>query len=213
VPFILNDQEQLDTVVKFLQDERVTLTIQLADSEGDAPAVASGENVTLNVSVASVNIGHHFPAGTVDLNEPWIEVIVADSSGKQIYASGLIDEKNQVDRTSRFYLSIPVDRQGKRVWRHDLFRLVGESYSNLIDPGMSDIAEYEFAIPAWAEGPLTAHAKLRYRKFNHDYTSWALEDDTVRLPIVDMAEDEISIGVREASHSTTMGTAPALTLN
>jgi len=198
VPYILNDQEQLNTVISFLQDNRISVTVQLANNQNGQQGIQSvkpGETITLNVSVASNQIGHYFPAGTVDINEPWVELMVLDAQGKQVYASGLIDENNQVDKTARFYFSSLVNRQGKRVWRHDLFNAVGESYVNLLHPGRADIQAYEFTIPDWAKGPLTAKTRLRYRKFNQDYTSWALDDDSVRLPIVDMAANEIAIEV------------------
>lgn len=207
VPYILNDQEQLDTVVKFLQDDRISLTLKLEHTLDDKQvdkqtelSVVPGDEITLKVSVASNRIGHYFPAGTVDINEPWVELTVVDAEGEQVYASGLIDEHNQVDPTARFYFSSLVNRQGKRVWRHDLFNAVGESYVNLLHPGRADIQAYTFTVPRGAKGPLKANARLRYRKFNHDYSSWALDDDQVRLPIVDMAESSIAIEVKGMSY-------------
>jgi hypothetical protein len=89
-----------------------------------------------------------------------------------------------------------VDRKGKHVWRHDLFNVIGNSYENFVPAGGTDIAEYTFPIPYWAKSPLTASAVLRYRKLNIKYARWALQDDTIDLPIVDMARDAISIPVR-----------------
>jgi len=57
-------------------------------------------------------------------------------------------------------------------------------------------AEYTFPIPYWAKSPLTASAVLRYRKLNIKYARWTLQDDTIDLPIVDMARDAISIPVQ-----------------
>ncbi len=72
---------------------------------------------------------------------------------------------------------------------------MGESYVNLLHPGKADIQSYEFAVPSWAKSPLKARARLRYRKFNHEYTRWALGNDDIRLPIIDMAEDEVNIHI------------------
>jgi hypothetical protein len=180
-------------VIQFLTNNRITLTLQLQDQRGQLSAPAPGDRVELNVSVASHRIGHNFPAGTVDINEPWIELVVTDAGGKEIYTSGYIDSDGRVDRDAHFYFSSLVDRHGKRVWRHDLFNAVGESYVKFIPPGGADIQTYDFTIPSWAKGPLLASARLRYRKFNHDYSSWALDDKSVQLPIVDMATNELSI--------------------
>jgi succinate dehydrogenase/fumarate reductase cytochrome b subunit len=188
VPFLLGDTEQLDIVTRFMQDNRLSVTLH---QETDAASNA-GE-VVLKVSVASNRIGHFFPAGTVDINEPWLALTVLDAEGREVFVSGAIDDHNQVDRAARFYFSSLVNREGRRVWKHDLFNAVGESYGNLIRPGKADIQSYVFTIPDWAKSPLTATARLRYRKFNHDYSSWALGDPNLRLPIVDMAEDELKV--------------------
>jgi cytochrome b561 len=194
VPYLLGDKKQLETVIKFMQDNRLSVMVQLANKNTHQPILA-GNKVTINVGVSSDRVGHFFPAGTIDINEPWIEFIVTDATGKQVFASGLIDEKNQVDKEARFYFSSLVNRQGKRVWKHDLFNAVGESYVNLIYPGKADIHSYTLIVPQWAKGPLKAKARLRYRKFNQDYASWALDDDSIRLPIVDMAENEINFNI------------------
>jgi len=198
VPFLLGDQEQLDTVIRFLQDNRITMTlhhknkIEVNDSTKQA-------KVTIQVVIASNKIGHFFPAGTVDINEPWIELIVTDANNKQVYASGLIDEHNRVDKDAHFYLSQLVNRDGKHVWKHDLFNAIGESYVNLLLPGKADIQTYQFPLAKGVKSPLTVKTRLRYRKFNHDYSSWALEDSSLKFPIVDMAKDELSISLSNSS--------------
>ena len=66
----------------------------------------------------------------------------------------------------------------------------------MIPAGESDIVPFSFIVPAWAKSPLTASAVLRYRKFNNRYARWALENEAVELPIVDMAEDNLEIPIR-----------------
>ncbi len=194
VPYVLDDQEQLATVIQFLQDNRITLSIhhkkniEINDSNKQA-------KMTIQVVVSSNNIGHFFPAGTVDINEPWIELIVTDANNKKVYASGLIDENNHVDKDAHFYLSKLINRDGKHVWKHDLFNAVGESYVNLLKPSKADIQSYQFPLANWAKSPLKVKARLRYRKFNHKYSSWALQNNNLKLPIIDMATNELSISI------------------
>ncbi|MCP4234745.1 MAG: hypothetical protein GY770_14380 [Aestuariibacter sp.] len=197
VPFLLGDKEQLETVIDFLKDDRLSLTIHLDQKEHDGGMVKSDETVFVQVGVSSNRIGHLFPAGTIDINQPWLELMVVDVNGKIVFSSGKIDDQNVVDKNARFYYSSLVDRHGNRVWKHDLFNAVGESYGNLIDPGKADIQAYRFKIPKWAQSPLRVKARLRYRKFNHDYSSWALGDNNLKLPIVDMADDEMEISFTE----------------
>jgi len=195
VPFVLGDTEQLEIVTNFLQDNRLSITIH-KDDKLKQQAISVGEQASLHVSVSSNRIGHFFPAGTIDINEPWLEFLVNDANGKAVYSSGTINENNEVDKKAHFYFSSLVNRQGKRVWKHDLFNAVGESYGNLLDPGKADIKSYKFTIPEWAKSPLKVKARLRYRKFNHDYSSWAMENSNLRLPIVDMAEDSLELSIK-----------------
>ena len=195
VPYVLGDEEQLEVVTQFLQANRISIKLHLDKKTYSSNEVSADKKISLHVSVSSDRIGHFFPAGTIDINEPWLELIVLDADNKQVFASGAIDEHNQVDRHARFYFSSLVNRHGQRVWKHDLFNAVGESYVNLLHPGKADIQSYEFAVPSWAKSPLKARARLRYRKFNHEYTRWALGNDDIRLPIIDMAEDEVNIHI------------------
>ncbi len=194
VPHVLGDRAQLETVIRFLRDKRISLTLQVAGPRAERPA--AGGEIRLNVGVSSNRIGHYFPAGTVDINEPWLELVVKDADGKSVYASGLIGPDNHVDPEARFYFSRLVNRDGKHVWRHDLFNAVGESHVNLLHPGRADIQTFRIRIPEGAKGPLQAHARLRYRKFNQRYAAWALDDKDIRLPIVDMAEARLSIALQ-----------------
>ncbi len=56
---------------------------------------------------------------------------------------------------------------------------------------------YDFSIPSWTKSPITISSAVRYRKFNNRYARWALEDDAIELPIVDMARDAITIPIRK----------------
>ncbi len=145
----------------------------------------------------NANVGHDFPGGSTDINEVWIHLKVVDAQNNVIYESGALTENNDVDPSAQFYLSIPIDRQGQHVWKHDLFNTVGDSYKKIIKAGDSDIVFYGFTIPSWAKGPITISSTVRYRKFNNRYARWALEDDTIKLPIVDMARDAITIPIRK----------------
>ncbi len=196
VPYLLGDQQQLDTVTRFLQDNRVTVSVKQAVANNRRNSYLPGETVRLHVAVSSNRIGHDFPAGTVDINQPWIELLVTDAKGRQVYASGLIGDDNRVDSGAVFYYSSLVNRLGQRVWRHDLFNAVGESYGRLIAPGMAEVEAYAFEVPENIQGPLNVRAKLRYRKFNHDYSSWALNDEQLTLPVVDMAEGRLVIQIQ-----------------
>lgn len=213
---LLNDSpEQFEQMVRFLQSNKMRLTIdkpnrQTAsqnykplEGEVDARQLVTApyfyylnEQAELNIAVSNIGVGHHFPGGTIDINEAWLEIVVTDASGQQVFSSGLLHADQTVDPKAYFYRSMPVDRFGKDVWKHDLFNMVGDRYRNAVAPGASDLVQYQFQVPAWAVSPLHVAATLKYRKLNKKYTDWALDDSKVSLPVIDMARDSLQIPLK-----------------
>ncbi len=213
LPILRGDQEQLDATVNFLQSNKLRVSI---DKPKRQKTVQSGhsldeklryyqeapyyyylnEKAAIKVVISNNGVGHDFPGGSIDINQAWVEFLVMDAAGDTIYSSGLINEENYVDPDAYFYRSLPVDRQGNLVWRHDLFNMVGESFKRVIKSGESDIVSYSFDIPAWARSPITISASLKYRKLNERYAKWALKDQYIKIPVINIAWDSLSIPVK-----------------
>lgn len=214
VPFIDKDQDQLEYVSDFLRNNKIRIAIEtpirrnrtqskqyldesLRRVEETPYYLYLGELSSIKVLVSNIGVGHDFPGGTIDINEAWVSLAVRDASGKPVYQSGSIDQNKHVEQNAYFYRSIPVDRSGQHVWKHDLFNMVGESYRNVLAAGETDVIDYDFTVPNWAKGPLTVTAALRYRKLNRQYTEWVFQNSAVPdLPIVDMAITTESIPLR-----------------
>jgi hypothetical protein len=155
-----------------------------------------GETVTLKVAVTNAQVGHAFPGGTSDINEAWIHFLVKDSQGRKIYESGQLDPSNNVEAGAYFYKSTAIDKAGNEVWRHDLFNMIGDSFKRVIPPGGTDVASFSFPIPDQAKGPLTVTASLQYRKLNNRYAQWALKNEKIDLPIVEMASSSLLLPIK-----------------
>ncbi len=215
LPLLAGDQEQLQATIDFLQNAKVVVSIEqpnrqdtvynhqtlhqtLRHTEYDNTPyfLYLGEQATLTVAVTNRMVGHNFPGGTTDINQAWLAFEVKDGNGEIIYHSGYLDDNYELDKQAHTYHSVPVDRHGKAVWRHDLFRMTGDAYKNVIPSGKTDIKSYTFTVPAWAKNPLTVNAKVKYRKFNQRYARWALKHPKPVLPIVDMARDTLTIPLK-----------------
>ena len=211
-PFLSGDDEHLARTQAFLQSNKMRVTIEKPHRSDATQSTLNlneelrghsetpyyhylGETIDLKVVVSNVGVGHDFPGGTADLNEPWIELLVTDSSGSKVFHSGFLKDDSSLEKNAHAYISKPVDRHGNEVWRHDLFNMVGNTFKNVIKAGQSDIASYQIVVPSWVKGPLVATAKLRYRKLNNRYARWALQDQYRELPITDMARDTLSIPI------------------
>ncbi len=216
------DAEQEAAVLRMLQQDKLRIAIdrplrqdanrsgQFVDeqlrSAHDTPSYFYlGEEATIQLSVSNNLVGHNFPGGTTDINEAWVDFRVQDAEGRRLFRSGELEVDGRVDPAAVFYRSIPVDRQGRAVWRHDLFRVTGDMEKRVIPSGGSDVVEYHFPIPYWAKSPITLHATLRYRKLNPRYAAWALGELDHEQPITDLAEDHSVIPLRERAPVVTPG--------
>lgn len=213
IPWVNGDFEQLTQTQEFLRAGKIKVNIdeprktdatqsdffveETIRSNIETPSyLYLGDQVSINVIVTNALVGHNFPGGSTDINEVWIEFRIADAQNKSVYTSGQLDNDGFVDPQAHFYRSLPVDRFGKHVWRHDLFNMVGNIYKNSIPSGKSDIVPYTFTVPYWAQSPLTISAVVRYRKFNNRYAHWVFDDRPIKLPITDVASDVISVPLR-----------------
>jgi len=213
LPLLNGDTEQLLLTKRFLQSNKMRITIE-EPRRNDATQSSNfidetlrtktetpfyfylNESVNITVIVSNVGVGHDFPGGTTDINEAWVALTVVDAQGNTIFETGAID-KQKVDPDSYFYRSLPIDRKGTHVWKHDLFNMVGETYRNIVPAGKSDVVKYKLTIPSWVKEPLTISAVLKYRKFNLRYAKWALKDKYREIPIIDVARHSLIVPVRE----------------
>ncbi len=119
----------------------------------DAPPVATvGEPISLQIRLTNNKTGHDFPTGPLDMIESWIELIVTDSAGKEVYRTGAIDENGDVDQPQVWFKADGFDRQGGLIDRHNLWDLVGASYKRSLFPGVSDSVSVELQCPSMARG-------------------------------------------------------------
>jgi hypothetical protein len=213
IPWLNGDSVHMAKTVDFLQSNKVRVSIEKPNRPDathskkfidpsifinkETPAYYYlGETVELNVIVSNVGVGHDFPGGTTDINEVWINLHVVDAQNNSVYTSGFINDKNDVDPNAYFYRSLAIDRFGNHVWKHDLFNMVGDSFKKVVRSGESDIVTYQFDVPSWVKSPLSVSAIVKYRKFNNRYARWALQDDSIEIPIVDVARTSLTIPVR-----------------
>jgi hypothetical protein len=214
IPFVDGDEEHIRRITAFLQSNKVTVSIDkptrpraVTNDRYVQPDISHltetmayyylGEEATIHIVVANNGVGHDFPGGTSDINEAWVHFVATDAQGQVIYESGAVRPDGEVDPEAYFYRSTAVDKAGLLVWRHDLFRMVGDSFKKVVEPGSSDVVTYNVKIPAWAKSPMNIYAVICYRKLNNRYARWALKDEKIVLPIVDVASDTLKVPLRE----------------
>lgn len=177
--------------------------------------VKPGEEVNLVVNITNNKVGHDFPTGPLDIIQAWVELIVVDENGKEVFVSGSRDERHFIQKGSFIFKAEAVDQYGNLIDRHNLWEMVGVRFRRAMFPGFSDKAEYAFPCPTsmtmdGGNGPssesykfkvgsskskeLRVTAKLMYRKVDQFLLNFLLgEESGVTAPITVISEDNKSI--------------------
>jgi tetratricopeptide (TPR) repeat protein len=213
IPYFYKWPEQLDAVVKFLENDALGIDIfairrkprGAGDEEFIAPlnrsnfTINGGDRITADVVITNKNIGHSFPPELRDFYEAYIEFTVTDASGKALYRSGFIKPDGHLDESAHNYKTYLVKADGSYNDKHHIWRTRTLAQNNLIHSGRSDVARYRFSIPANLTSAAQLTARLRYRRFTRVFSDYAL-GKSVDYPIVTMATAQyaLKIGHNEA---------------
>jgi len=183
----------------FMQDEKIAVDIYGVETGGeftgplqDKITLEPGKKVRIDVVVRTKGIGHKFPGGTIDSNEPWLQVFIENENGKTIYGSGLLDGKRVVDQSAHFFRGVLLDKHGEFILKRNPHEWKTTLYNNSIPPGSADVIHYYWDVPNTVPIGTKIIANLNYRKFNRSITE-AFLDEPVDIPIVTMASDTVTI--------------------
>ena len=200
IPFFYKWPEQLDAVTKFLENDALGVDIFALRrkpvgtnaEEFIAPVnksnfkIAAGDRLTAEVVITNKNIGHSFPPELRDFYEAFVEFIVTDGAGKPVYRSGFIKPNGHLDESAHNYKTYLVKADGSFNDKHHIWRTRIVAQNNQIHSGRSDVARYQFRIPADVNGTYQLTARLRYRRFTRVFSDYAL-GKSIDYPIVNMA--------------------------
>jgi Flp pilus assembly protein TadD len=198
VPFYYGFNQQLEKTIQFLQSGNF-LNIDLfgLKKEGAPGMIAPLGSVPFTVSpndvlevmaiIQNKNIGHSLIPEVRDLYEAWVEFVVQDSSGKEIYHSGFLKPDGTVDDRAHSFTNRPVNLFGDFVDDHMVWTIHSVAYDNTIQSGRSALVRYQFRVPAAAKGALTVTARVNYRHLRQSYLNHVLGEDHPAYPVVEIA--------------------------
>ncbi len=209
--WLRGDFEIPEIAHKWKEGPAVPIVINVPDE------VKAGEDVEFQVEVINNKPGHDFPTGPLDIIQAWIEIVVTDPAGREVWRSGQRSEDHFIDPGTFMFKAEPVDQYGNLIDRHNLWEMVGVRYRRALFPGFSDRANYTFHCPATlttdleplpdvsrfnmyaptASTKLTITAKLLYRKVDQYLLNVLFgEDSGVTSPVSVLSEDERVIVVK-----------------
>ncbi len=208
IPTYYKWREQLDAVIKFVEDDKVGIDIfALRRKSRGASAedfiapvnrsdftITAGDRLTAEVVITNKNIGHSFPPELRDFYEAYVEFTVNDDAGQALYRSGFIKPDGYLDESAHNYKTYLVKADGTYNDKHHIWRTRTFAQNNQINSGRSDVARYQFTVPEDIRGALHLTARVRYRRFTRVFSDYAL-GKSVDYPIVTMATTEYIIAV------------------
>jgi Flp pilus assembly protein TadD/mono/diheme cytochrome c family protein len=230
IPYFYNWTEQLEAATKNLESDLIGADIfalrrkRASSSDGDAEdfiapinrsdfKIDAGDRITADVVITNKNIGHSFPPELRDFYEAFVEFTVSDDAGKVLYHSGFIKPNGYLDDSAHTYKTYLVKADGSFNDLHHIWNTRVVAQNNQIQSGRSDLARYQFRVPANAHegGALHLKARVRYRRFTRRFSDYAL-GHSVDYPIVTMASTEYVMRIGEnnslASVAGAKGTLP-----
>ena len=121
------------------------------------------------------------------LYEAWVEFVVKDSNGKDIYHSGFLKPDGMIDERAHSFTNRPVNLFGDFVDNHMVWTIHSVAYDNTVQAGRSALVRYQFRVPADAKGALTVTARVNYRHLRQSYLNNVLGEDHPAYPVVEIA--------------------------
>ncbi len=206
VPLFYQAAEQFRQTQAFLEADVVAVQIfavenqrtgkRVVTSAGEPLSFTGGDRLIADVLVSNQGAGHAFPPEIRDLYEAWVEFSVEDARGSLVARSGALDAHGQLDERAHVYRQTLVDRDLKRQSRHEVWNAIAKECDNRILPGQPDLVRYRIEVPKGAGFPLRLRARVKYRRFNRDYSNYVSERRrmSLQVPTVTMASDETLIG-------------------
>jgi len=143
------------------------------------------ENVEVEVKITNTGAGHKIPTGVTEEREMWLELIVEDAKGKELYHSGALDEKGEIDPEATIYQTIFADSRGNptvKVWEAETVLS-----DNRIGPKESVVEKHSFLMPENASSPISTRAVLHYRSASQEHIDELFGNGTYNVPVIDMA--------------------------
>lgn len=215
--WLRGDTELPEIAPKFRKGPAVPIRIDIAKS------IDPAEPFSFRIGIHSNKVGHDFPTGPLDVIQCWLEVSVTDRDGREIYASGGLDDKNFVEEGSFSFKAEGIDRHGNLIDRHNLWDMVGARFRRALFPDYTDTVKYQVfcpetskraddgkrlpeetthsvaADPGGFRGPLTVKAKLNYRKINQFLLNYLMGRTDLTTPVTVMSTAEATVDVKASN--------------
>jgi len=122
-----------------------------------------------------------------------------EKEGKKLMESGTLDEAGRLDPAADRLWQLVLGHDGEWVDRRQPHTIHVPLYNNQIPPGADRVVHYRFTVPKDAKGSVTLTAAVNYRKASRDYSIFVGGPDALKLPVVTITADSVTLPVAPAA--------------
>ncbi len=160
----------------------------------EAPDVFhAGAQLAFQVAVTNVGAGHELPTSLTEIREMWVELVVRDADGKELFHAGALDEHGELPQKTLRFGSTLLDAAGNPTVKP--WEAASVAWKRCIAPKATDRERFRVAVPATARGPLAIEAHLRYRSASPRVVKDVMKDAAYEPRIVEMTSATTSVRV------------------
>lgn len=150
---------------------------------------ATPEGLHLDIAVQNLGAGHNLPTGVNDQKHIWLEVVLTDARGAEVFRSGggatrLVAEDPEAVAWIEHFLA----PDGSRITDHLTFDTAEVVWMRQPIPARGeDVVGYDITLPREAKGPFRVAARLNYKIALPDLIYTSLRRD-IGVPSFTLAE-------------------------
>jgi hypothetical protein len=149
------------------------------------------DSLDIALRTSNVSVGHPFPSGPFDLNQVWLEVRVADATGRVLHHVGGLDDRAAIVGTPVRLGAVEIGLDGP-LKKHRILELQAVRDKDVL--GQTPRVDHlSIDLPDDVVGPLEVRARWLYRRVRPEFAEWALEVSSSPIPPHEVASTWVTV--------------------
>jgi len=135
------------------------------------------------VTITNTGAGHKLPTGLTDVRQMWLEIVILNQYGKEVFSIGKADKRGYLPDNTIIFKTIFGDGKGKPVV--NIAKAKEILFDNRISPKES--STNTIILPKGLKGQYSIQVRLLYRLADQKTVDEVMKDKAVKLPVIEMA--------------------------
>lgn len=159
--------------------------------------LSSDGRLQLSARTTNVRVGHDFPSGPIDVQEVWLEALLADAQGRIVAHVGSQDAQHEVDPLApRLGAKGIEDADGKALLRHEFWKTAKVVDKRVLKAFAAVEDHLSLPLGAQPSGTYTLTVRWNFRRMNQRIANWLWEDRSVTMPVIVLDSSVIQLTIR-----------------